>query len=261
MSTRIYPYLELLILIGVSFFGLFFAVILAFSPTATLNFVYRKPMIGSIFGMVCILGILAVFSPRKCSNIFYCQKEDSIDSSKRGYLNANKKSFVFDLKIVHKHHPSCENFSSHEFQIGKKSYCVGCTGLLFGALISLFGTIIYFSNSWQIIQESLFFIGIGISGVSSGLLAPFFNLRRKTLRFSLNVIFIFGMFSILIWGDTLAQSLFIDLFLISLSVFWLFTRISLSQWNHQRICNACGIQCELSRNNKDSKRFTFIYKI
>lgn len=246
---KIYHYPDLLLLISVSFFGLFLTGILAISPPATQDLPFRKPVIGSIFGLICILGIMAVFSPRKCSQIFYCEKEEgsSRHSSKEGIVAFNNTSSIFGLKIVHGHHPNCENFSAHEFQIGDKTFCTGCAGLLLGGLIDLFGTIMYFSNNWQIEQESLFFIGIGIMGVVFGLLTPLFNVRRTILRLSLNAFFIFGMFSILIGADTLGQSLFIDLFLISLSVFWLFTRISLSQWNHKRICHACRIRCEFSR--------------
>ncbi len=246
---KVYHYPELLLLISLSFFGLFLTGILAIFPPATQDLQFRKPLIGSIFGLICILGIIAAFSPRKCSRIFYCEKEGSSSrhNSKVGLVASSNTSSIFGLKIVHGHHPNCENFSAHEFQIGNKTFCTGCIGLILGGLINLFGTIMYFSNNWQITKESPFFIYIGIIGVVFGLLTPLFNFRRTILRLSLNAFFIFGMFSILIGADMLGQSLFIDLFLISLSVFWLFTRISLSQWNHKRICYICGIRCEFIR--------------
>ncbi|MEM3068365.1 MAG: hypothetical protein QXH58_00440 [Nitrososphaerales archaeon] len=146
------------------------------------------------------------------------------------------------MRIVHGHHPSCENFSSHEFRIKDKSFCTGCTGLLIGALISLFGAIIYFSSNLSI---PTFFIIIGFLGVALGLILPLLNLKQTVLRLLINAFFIFGVFLMLIGVDSLVQSIFVDLFLISLSIFWLFTRISFSQWNHQRICHECGNKCRL----------------
>jgi len=121
-------------------------------------------------------------------------------------------------------------------------------GLLFGALITLAGTILYFFNEWPIATEGYLLIGVGILGVALGLLRfLLFNVRRRALRFSLNTFFVLGTFLILVEMDKLIQSLFIDLFLVLLSVFWLFTRIRLSQWDHEKICRACGLLCDFHR--------------
>ncbi|MCP8307523.1 MAG: hypothetical protein H3Z53_06305 [archaeon] len=244
MSRKIYLYFDLLPLIVLSFLGLFIFVILVFSPPVNYEyFLFRKTIVGSVFGLICILGIVAVLSPKECSKIFYYRKErSSLDKKYISQENwfSNNTSLILGLKIMHGHHPGCEKFSSHEFRIKDKTFCAGCTGLLLGALISLFGTFIYFSNNLYI---SPFFISIGLLGVALGLLLPLINLQRTILRLSLNAFFIFGIFLILIGIDTIVQSVFIDLLLISFSIFWLFTRISLSQWNHQRICHECGKKC------------------
>jgi len=201
-------------------------------------FLFRKPIIGSAFGLLCILGMMAVLLPKECSKIFYCKKDITREES----ISSNNASFIFGLRIVHGHHPSCENFSSHEFRIKDKSFCTGCTGLLIGALISLFGAIIYFSSNLSI---PTFFMIIGVPGVALGLILPLLNLKQTILRLLINAFFIFGVFLMLIGVDSLFQNIFIDLFLISLSIFWLFTRISFSQWNHRRICHECGNKCRL----------------
>ena len=250
MSQKMRPNFDLLFLLSVSFFGLFMVGTLTFYPPAVQeSFPWRKPAIGSIFGLICVLGILAVFSPKKCSQAFHQEKgETNLRKTyrleqDRGGLQAT--SHIFKLRIVHGHHPGCENFSSHEFQVGKRTFCTSCMGLLLGALITLAGTIVYFFNEWPIATEILFLIGVGTLGVAFGLLRFFlFNVRRRVLRFSLNTFFVLGTFLILIGIDTLTQSLFIDLFLILLSVFWLFTRIRLSQWDHEKICRACGLTCD-----------------
>jgi len=218
-----------------------------YPPTIQESFPWRKPVVGSIFGLICVLGILAVFSPKKCSKAFRQEKGDlsKIHRPEQARGGFQSTFQIFNLKIVHGHHPGCENFSSHEFQVGKRTFCTSCMGLLFGALIALAGTIAYFSNAWSIATEGVPLIGVGTLGVALGLLRfLLFNLQRRVLRFSLNTFFVLGSFLILIGIDTLLQSLFVDLFLVLLSVFWLFTRIRLSQWDHENICRACGFACD-----------------
>jgi len=250
MSQKMRLNFDLLFLLSVSFFGLFMVGTLTLYPPAIQeSFPWRKTIVGSIFGLICVLGILAVFSPKKCSQAFHQKKGEANlrkahrPKQERGELQA--ASHIFKLRIVHGHHPSCENFSSHEFQVGKRTFCTSCMGLLFGALITLAGTILYFFNEWPITTEILPLIGVGTLSVALGLLRfLLFNVRRRVLRFSLNTFFVLGTFLILIGVDTLIQSLFIDLFLVLLSVFWLFTRIRLSQWDHEKICRACGLPCD-----------------
>jgi hypothetical protein len=247
MSGRIDHHLDLLSLIVLSFLGLFVFVIIAFSPPVNYEyFLFRKPTVGLIFGLIGSLGLIAVLSPKECSKIFYHRKErDSLGRQhnyQESHVASSGTSFILGLKIVHGHHPSCERFSSHEFRIRDKTFCTGCTGLLLGASISLLGAPIYFSNDSFVPP---FLVGIGLLGVALGLLLPLFNLQRIVLRLSLNALFVFGVFLMLIGIDSLVQSLFIDLFLILSSIFWLLTRMSLSQWNHKRICHECKNKCEL----------------
>lgn len=247
MHRKICHHLDLLSLIVLSFLGLFVFVIIAFSPQVNYEyFLFRKAVVGSIFGLICILGPIAVLSPKECSRIFYFRRGKGSLGKQYNYqenhVDSKSTSLILGLKIVQGHHPGCEKFSSHEFRIKDKCFCTGCTGLLLGALTSLLGVFIYFSNDLFI---SPFFIDIGLFGVALGLLLPLLNLQRTILRLSLNAFFIFGVFLMLIGVDSLIQSLSIDLLLILMSIFWLLTRISLSQWNHRRICHECGNKCEL----------------
>jgi len=229
-------------LMTVSFFGVFLVGMLASHPSTMQNedFLWRKTIIGSIFGLICVLGILAAFHPN-CLRIIKLGKEEKHEPS-----IFRQSSFA-----VHGHHPNCGKFSTHTFQIGNKMFCASCMGLLFGAVTSLLGIVAYFFNGWHIGQGSLFLIIAGILGVVFGLLQfPLLKNRRSFLRFFLNAFFVLGTFLILIGIDTLVRSLSVDLFLVVLSVFWLFTRISLSQWDHERICQACDFACEFYRLDK-----------
>jgi len=229
----------LLFLMLTSFFGLFLVGMLAFHPPTIQgeNFVWRKPVIGSFFGLVCILGILAVFYPN-CFRTFKLSKEERHEPK-----ISHESSFA-----VHGHHPDCGKFSAHVFRIDDRIFCASCMGLFFGAVTSIIGIVAYFFNGWHLGKGSLFLTIFGILGVVFGLLQfPLLKNRRKFLRFFLNAFFVLGTFFILIGIDALVRSVSVDLFLVVLSVFWLFTRISLSQWDHERICRSCELKCEFHR--------------
>jgi hypothetical protein len=236
----------LLFLMGVSFFGLFLVGILTINPPVAESLPWRKPVIGSVFGSICVLGSLAALFPKNCLGVFHLKKEDALVKKK---FHSSQESDMTSYKVrfaVRGHHPDCGNFSGHVFRVGNRTFCTSCTGLLLGALINLIATFLYFFGAWQLSQKSLPTVYFGILGISFGLLQfPLFKNRKSPLRFLLNSFFVLGAFLILVEIDTLVQSVVTDLFLILLIVFWIFTRISLSQWDHKRICYACNVEmCE-----------------
>jgi len=232
---------------GVSLFGLFLVAMLAVNPPKVQeSFPWRKTVVGSIFGSICILGILAVLFPKDCSRAFHFKEEDRHDKKSS---NPGQSRFVSQKASLSMrgHHPNCEGFSAHVFRVNNRTFCIGCTGFLFGALIILVGTILYFFLGWHVTHGSLPLVGVGILGIAFGLLQfPLFSFQLSFLRFFSNTFFILGTFLILTGIDALVQSLVIDSFLILLSILWLFTRIALSQWDHGRVCHACKLTtCEL----------------
>jgi hypothetical protein len=223
----------------VSLLGLFLIVALtAFPPTVSGNLSWRKPVIGSIFSSICILGILAVFSPNKCLRILDIGKKNRTVGSDSSRLASHGTSYA-----LQGHHPTCGKYDAHIFRIKDKIFCAACTGLLFGGLLALAGAAVYFFGGWRVAEHSSLMVLLGIVGVSLGLFQFKF---RSFVRLSVNTIFVLGTLLILIGIDELVHSLFFDLFVVSLIVFWLFTRISLSQWDHERICSDCEIEdCEI----------------
>lgn len=236
-------------LVSVSLFGLFLVTLPAVFPLPIQeDSQWRKPLIGSVFGLICLLGMIAVFFPGHCSTLF--QSDNTENRSHAVLMEENegfhKTSTIFGLKIAHGHHPSCEGFAAHEFQIGKKTFCTACMGLLFGALVTLFGVAAYFFRGWNIGGNISFFIISGVLGVGLGLFQyMFFNIQWRLIRFFLNALFVFGTFLVLAGIDAVANSLVLDFFVIFLSVFWLFTRILLSKNVHSKICQTCGLECEV----------------
>jgi hypothetical protein len=219
----------------VSFLGLFLlAVLTAFPSTVTGDFSWRKTVIGSIFSSICVLGILAVFSPNKYLRILDIGKKNRTIGS-----DSAKLAFHGTSNVLQGHHPTCGKFTAHIFRIKGKIFCAACVGLLLGGLLALAGAFIYFFGDWRVAEHSSLMVLLGIVGVSLGL----FQFKFKNLiRLSVNTIFVLGTLSILIGIDELVHSLIFDLFVVSLIIFWLFTRISLSQWDHERICSDCEIE-------------------
>ena len=220
-------------LLIMSFLGLFLAGMpTVYQPAVQENLLWRKPLIGSIFSLICIFGILAVFSPTQCSRVFDFRKEKS-SHPYRGKFSSHGTS-----STLQGHHPDCENFAAHVFRIGNRTFCAACTGLLLGGFLALFGTVLYFFSNWRVEHGSFLMVWGGALGVGFGL----FQFRfRSFVRLFLNVFFVLGTFFILIGVDNLIHSVMGDLFLVALTLFWLFTRISLSQWDHERICYTCKV--------------------
>lgn len=228
-------------LIFVSFFSLLLTVSIAFfPPQKIMDFKWRKPFTGSIFALICTLGMIAVFFPRKCSKIFHeNSKKKSGDTSIPTREKFQKSSNILGLVLTHGHHPEYERFLHHEFKVGEKTFCVACMGLFSGALASFLGTIMYFFFGWVFGQTCSPWVVFGVLGVALGILQyVYFDIPWRLVRFFLNAFFIIGMFLLLAGIDAIVQSLLLNLFVISLCIFWLSTRILLSKRIHERIYHA-----------------------
>jgi hypothetical protein len=222
-------------LVLVSLTGLLIVFVLTiFPPAVTGDLSWRKPLIGSIFSLICVLGILAVFSPNKCLGILDIGKKNRTVGSDSSMLVSHGTS-----NALQGHHPTCGKYDAHIFRVKHKVFCAACSGLLLGGLLALAGASVYFFGDWRVAEHSSLMVLLGVVGVSLGLFQFKF---RSLVRLFVNTVFVLGTLFILIGIDKLVHSLFFDLFVVSLIVFWLFTRISLSQWDHERICSSCEIE-------------------
>jgi hypothetical protein len=218
----------LLFSISVSVFGLFIVLLWASNPPIVHeDFTLRKPLMGLAFSLICLFGIFAALFPEQCSQAYHFQ-------TKRLTLPSSR---------IHSasHHPDCEKFSAHVIHLGSHTLCAACAGLLTGAFIALVGTVLYFFGGWHIeAADSAVFAGV------AAVVIGFFQIEfRGFIRSLLNVFFVVGGFLVLVGIDELAASLPVDLFLLAFVVFWIMTRIQLSQWDHWRICNSCTSPCEI----------------
>ncbi|PVX23291.1 MAG: hypothetical protein CW691_11055 [Candidatus Bathyarchaeum sp.] len=217
--------------------GLVIVFVLTIYPPTAPEFAWRKPIIGSIFSTFCILGILAVFSPNQCRKIVNIKKQNTDHKIAKPVVHA-------DPNVLQGHHPTCGKYSAHTFQVNGKTFCAACVGLLFGGLFALAGAVAYFFCGWNIFGNSSLIVLLGIVGVCIGL----FQFKFKSqLRLMANTIFVLGALLLLIGVDKSVHNIFFDLFVISLIVFWLLIRISLSQLDHEIICSNCETENCMSR--------------
>jgi hypothetical protein len=205
-------------------------------PAAQENFLWRKPLTGILFALVCVFGIVAVFFPKKCSETYLHQTE-------KPTISETEKSDFHEISINFKgHHPDCGRFSAHVAHVDGHVFCAACTGLLLGALIALTGTVLYFFVEWNIVEVGLSAVLVGQMGILLGFVQFKF---KGYVRLTLNAFFVFACFLTLVGIDKIAESIFINLYIIALITFWLLTRILISQWDHWRICHTCKLSCEL----------------
>jgi len=83
-----------------SFAGLLLIVLLTvFPPTVTVDLSWRKTVIGSIFSSICVLGILAIFSPNKCGKILNIRKKTVGSDSAKLVGHCGGKFWVVPVQI------------------------------------------------------------------------------------------------------------------------------------------------------------------
>jgi hypothetical protein len=227
----------LLFSLTVSLFGLLTILVLVLRPpTVQESIFWRKPLVGSIFTVICFLGSVAIFFPEKCSEASHSLKKDKEVSSPRG-SSSNNTAVKF-----RGHHPDCGRYRAHVIKRNGETACAACSGLLLGSVIAVIGTAIYFFVGWSLANAGLLLVLIGEVGILSGFIQ--FKFEGYS-RLFLNTCFVLGAFLILVGIDAIAENLLIDLYVIIIVAFWIWTRILISQWDHMRICNSCSVPCEL----------------
>ncbi|MFX1491433.1 MAG: hypothetical protein ACFFBU_04180, partial [Promethearchaeota archaeon] len=200
---------------------------------------WQNHLIGIAFTTICILGIIAGISPSHCR--LSSQKKQTQGEYREPPTQTKDKFPPIEKRG---HHPTCTPYASHVFSFRKKVYCAGCTGLVTGAIIALIGTTSFFFFGVKLIfPEIIFWLGFVFVGI--GLLQhPFyrlFKLRHGRVRVIINALFVIGSFLILTSTVQLTNNILFSIYLLLLICYWIFTRIVMSRWAHQRICAQCKI--------------------
>lgn len=210
-------YLKSLIIL--SFLGMFFLFLMyIYSPPVGTPF---KIVFIFIFLFICLLGILAAIYPSQCLRIL------NIETVKE--YRCQDKS----LEIVG-HHPNCGKFNDHTFMFQGKKYCVGCTGLVTGAILAILTCILYMIHG----TIGLFFY-LGVLMVLFSLLQiTFLKMGNRMVRFLSNMVLVWGSSLILVGLLSNGNVFEIIYFMFMISI-WIITRSEVSKRNHDTICREC----------------------
>ena len=217
----------LLFLVAVSIFGLALVPLLLLQPSLQAYLSpLRRPLVGAIYSVVCIGGVVAVFYPGKCRMMF--QKPNVFTDS--GKTSAS----VVQIKG---HHPDCEKFSANRITIGGSVFCAACSGLLIGAIAAIVGIILFSLDFFVLGTGSLWVLVAGEVMMLVGLAQI---KMRGYVKMGVNALFVVGSCISLVVSDLAAQSLLVDAYVLGLVVFTLWLRILLSEWNNRKMCLGCG---------------------
>ncbi len=211
-----------------SVFGLFLVAVFLYGPNQEQIYpAFSKVLVGSLYAALCLLGIAAIFYPKKCQRTFMFRPKGSLEGS--GGVLLEKVRF-------RGHHPDCEAFSANRMILGKTVFCAACAGLLVGAVGAVVGTVLYFFVGMVpfIVDARVVLVGYG------GMLLGLFQFKfGGFIKLFVNALFVLSSFVTLVGVDRLGASLFMDLFVFGLIVFMLLTRILFSEWNNRRTCAKC----------------------
>jgi len=213
-------------LVAVSVLGLAFVPFILFQPNLQADqSTFRRPIVGALYCLVCIVGVVAVFYPGKCRMMF--QKPNLSKN------NENQSTSVIPSKG---HHPDCEEFSGNRITIKGSVFCVACSGLLVGAIISIVTAVLFSLGFIDFGTVSLWVLVIGEVLMLVGLAQI---KMRVYVKMAVNALFVVGSCISLVGADLAGQNLLVDAYVLGLIVFMLWFRILLSEWNNKRICLEC----------------------
>jgi hypothetical protein len=225
-----------LIALVISLAGLCLLPFLLINSPPTIMIPWQTQLIGSIFALICVVGGVAGVSPRHCSLSFRASRkgrEEKAQYSKpKPALNIQKRG----------HHPTCDSYSGHILKLQSRVLCAGCTGLVTGAVIAICGSVLFFFVSLRFFDPYLTF-WIGFIFVALGLIQHLvyrmFGVNRGSIRFIVNILFVLGPFLLLASLVQISNNLTMAGYLLLLTLYWIFTRISMSQRSHRLICRCC----------------------
>ena len=216
--------------LAISILGLLMAALMLSRP-ATTPTTSGNIAAWALFSTLCILGATATLFPRTCSHTTRPPED----------LEPSRYTTIASVRLVHGHHPTCGSFSGHELELGEKTYCAACTGLLMGAIaaiaVATLGLVYRITLPPQIGYLGLALVLLGL------IYNPLLNITTPILRTLINALFVPGFSLILVAADGHGYP-GLDLLVIALSVYWMYTRIQLSSLNHDGICDGCQEPCE-----------------
>ncbi len=223
MSSKFF----LLFLVAVSIVGLALVPLLLLQPNLQGDLSpLRQPLVSALYGVVCVLGIVAVFYPGRCRLMF-----------QKPAASPNPQKTASSAVGFRGHHPDCEKFEANRIAFRGSVFCAACTGLLIGAIAAMAGIVLfslgYFSlgagNLWVLAAGEVLML-VGLAQIKLG----------GYIKMAVNALFVVGSCIVLVAADLAAGSFLVDAYVLGLIVFMLWFRILLSEWNNKKTCLMCG---------------------
>jgi hypothetical protein len=187
---------------------------------------FQSQLVGEVFILICSVGaIVGVYPSKICALLNRGQvKVGGMDS----YASTRNRG----------HHPPCGRFSTHLISGVGRTLCAGCTGLVLGALISIAGSLMYFFIGLNP-GDSYILFWFGFAFILLGLFQHRIDLDDPFIHTILNVVFVLGAFLLEVGVDRINGSLLVQSYLLAITVYWIMTRIVLSEADHVSICERC----------------------
>jgi len=179
----------------------------------------QTSLLRAVFALICVIGIIAGVSPGILS-----------------FSGAEKR----DGEGVSGHHPDCGRFNGHTVNLLGKRRCAGCTGLVVGAVASLGGLALGLVPL-ELGIYNVFWGGVILVGL--GLAQHFFDLGNEWVHLLLNILFVVGAWLMFESIQGLVLGLGVQVYFLSMTVFWIWARIRASQWTHVGVCAGCPRRC------------------
>jgi hypothetical protein len=190
-----------------------------------IQFAGQRSFIGALFLAFCVSGVVAAFYPGKCRGMFQYAPNPIA-----------KANTLLNRLQIEGHHPNCQNFSKNRITVGGRVFCAACSGLLVGAMFALIGAIVYFFGGLNVAGGGIWLVLLGQMGIVLGLA----QIKASGfIKMGLNAVFVISSLVVLAAVDSIANSMFVDLYVLGLILFLLWFRILLSEWNNKQTCRKC----------------------
>jgi hypothetical protein len=205
-----------------------------YSPNIPESILWQRQLVAAAFVAICFAGGSAALFPRKCAATL----------ETHGFQRSSEKENNSSSPVIKGHHPDCERYLTHTVLLGKTTYCSACLGLFTGAFLGSIAVAGYFLFEAGNAGSSFPLAILGQACLTMGFLQ--FKLKSR-LRLFANIALVLGATLSLIGMDEQMKNAFVDLLVTGASPVWIATRISISQWDHSRICSRCGFTCRAER--------------
>jgi hypothetical protein len=188
----------------------------------------QNPIHLLMFVSLCAFGAVATLFPHRCS----------LETRVTGDLPPFRYTDVLGIRVIHGHHSDCRVFSNHEIRLDEKRICAGCLGLLTGSFMAIIITVTQAIQNIPVPPQSGL---LGVTFVATGLAySVMIPSSPPILRIVLNTFLVTGFALVYLVFSSVRG---LGLMGISISLFWIYTRIRLSRWSHERLCISCDEFC------------------